>query len=106
MYGGDAKDAYAHVPPSETPSYLSNDDQDPNRYKHKYGKEIDRRQVLHNERALQGHPESGKQWMRHIDSILDKLGFIKAKHDHSIYQMSHQEGDIYLLQQVDDCPGL
>ena len=40
--------------------------------------------------------------MRHIDGILDKLGFIKAKHDHSIYRMSHQEGDIFLLQQVDD----
>ena len=102
LYGGDAKDAYAHAPPSETPSYLSIDDQYADWYKHKYGKEIDRRQVLPIERALQGHPESGKQWMRHIDGILDKLGFIKAKHDHSIYQMSHQEGDIFLLRQVDD----
>ena len=85
MYGGDAKDAYVHAPPSETPSYLSIDDQYADWYKHKYGKEIDRRQVLPIERALQGHPESGKQWMRHIDGILSKLGFIKARHDHSIY---------------------
>ena len=85
LYGGDAKDAYAHAHPSETPGYLSIDNQHADWYKCKYRNDIDCRQVLPIERALQGHPESGEQWMHHIDSILDKIGFIKAKHDHSIY---------------------
>ena len=41
LYGGDAKDAYAHAPPSETPSYLSIEDQYADWYKHKYEKDID-----------------------------------------------------------------
>ena len=41
MFGCDAKDAYAHAPPSETPSYFSIDDQYADWYKHKYGKEVD-----------------------------------------------------------------
>ena len=40
--------------------------------------------------------------MNHIDKILPNTGFIKAKHDHSIYKMEHSEGTIYLLRQVDD----
>lgn len=102
LYGGDAKDAYAHSPASETPTYLSIDNQYADWYKHKYKKDIDRRKVLPIKRALQGHPESGKQWMHHIDKILVKIGFLKAKHDHSIYKMEHSEGTIYLLRQVDD----
>ena len=81
LYGGDAKDAYAHSPASATPTYLSIDNQYADWYKHKYGKDIDRRQVLPIQRALQGHPESGKQWMNYIDGIMEELGFVKAKHD-------------------------
>ena len=40
LYGGDAKDTYAHSPASETSTYLSIDNQYADWYKHKYKKDI------------------------------------------------------------------
>ena len=53
LYGGDAKDAYAHSPGPELPTYMSIDDQYADWYKFKFGKTIDRKQILPVLRDLQ-----------------------------------------------------
>ena len=54
--------------------------------------------------ALQGHPESGKQWMNMIDNVLIKeMGFRTTTHDRCIYRRITSDGKIQLmLRQVDD----
>ena len=86
IYGGDATDAYAHSPaPNNT--YLSVDDAYAEWYKYVKGVAISKRQVLHIYHALQGHPESGKMWMKLIDNIIiNELGFHTTTHDRCIYR--------------------
>ena len=51
-------------------------------YKEKTGKSLNRRYVLPMLHSLQGHPESGKMWMKLIDRILIKdLGFVTTTKD-------------------------
>ena len=57
--------------------------------------------VLH---ALQGHPESGKLWESHINSILfsPELNFKCTTHDRRIYSTTFRGVKVLLLWQVDD----
>ena len=57
--------------------------------------------VLH---ALQGHPESGKLWESHINSILfsPELNFKCTKHDRTIYSTTFRGVKVLLLCQVND----
>ena len=59
--------------------------------------------VLPVKHALQGHPKSGKMWMKMIDNILIKeLGFRTTTHDRCIY-LQERDGEIQLLlRQVDN----
>ena len=57
IYGGDAKDAYAHSPGPEIPTYVSIDDQYSDWYTYRYeGKTVNRRKIIPVLKALQGHP--------------------------------------------------
>jgi hypothetical protein len=86
IYGGDVTDAYAHSPSPEVPTYLSIDDAYADWYEKKFKKTLNRRWVLPIQHSLQGHPESGKMWMRMIDRILNEdLGFTITTHDRCIY---------------------
>ena len=67
VYGGDAKDAYAHSPGSHIPTYMSIDDAYAEWHYERYGKHIDRKLVLPIQRALQGSPESGRLWEEHCN---------------------------------------
>ena len=104
VYGGDAQDAYAHSPPPETPTFVTIDDAYADWYKERHGQDIDRSQVLPVLHALQGHPESGRLWEAHINSILfsPKLGFKSTTHDRSIYSATIRGERVLLLRQVDD----
>ena len=97
VYGGDATDAYAYSPaPNDT--YLLINAAYADWYENKYKKKLDRRQVLPVKHALQGHPESGKQWMRMIDNILiAKMGFQTTTHDRCIYRRVLSDGSIQLM---------
>ena len=66
-YGADVTDAYAHSPAPDTATYLSIDDAYAEWYRKRFGKVLNRRWVLPVRHSLQGHPESGKMWMRMID---------------------------------------
>ena len=110
VYGGDAQDAYAHSPPPETPTFVSIDDAHAEWYEHWFQKKLDRAQVLPVLHALQGHPESGKLWEKHITGILQSadFGFRSTTHDRSIYSANLFGHQLLLLRQVDDfalaCP--
>ena len=70
VYGGDAKDAFAHSPGPEMPTYLAIDDAYAEWHESTTSKPLDRSKVLPIQRALQGHPESGRLWELHINKIL------------------------------------
>ena len=67
MYGGDARDAYAHAPAPEMMTNLTIDDAYFEWYKENTRKALNRRYVLPVLHSLQGHPESGKMWVKLID---------------------------------------
>jgi hypothetical protein len=104
VYGGDAKDAYAHSPGSHIPTYLSIDDAYAEWYSERYGNNIDRKLVLPIQRALQGSPESGRLWEEHCNRTLmnEPLNFKTTTHDKTIYHTTYKGEKIYLLRQVDD----
>ena len=54
--------------------------------------------------ALQGHPESGKLWERHINNILlgPTLNVKHTTHDCAIYQTTFNGDKVLLLRMVDD----
>jgi len=110
VYGGDAQDAYAHSPPPETPTFVSIDDAYTDWHEHRFKKKLDRSLVLPVFHALQGHPESGKLWEKHITAILrsPKFGFKSTTHDRSTHSATFEGTKILLLCQVDDfavaCP--
>ena len=88
IYGGDAWDAYAHSPADfKIPTFVSIDDQYYDWYESKYGTKLDRTKVLPVQKAIQGHPESGRIWANYIDSILTspELNFTSTTHDRCIY---------------------
>ena len=70
----------------------------------KTGRKIDRSKVLPVLHALQGHPESGKLWESHINSILfpPELNFRCTTHDPTIYSTTFRGVKVLLLRQVDD----
>ena len=72
VFGGDAKDAYAHSPGSDIPTYMTIDDAYVEWYQEKHGHPIDRRKVLPILRALQGSPESGRLWEEHCNRTLTR----------------------------------
>ena len=104
VYGGDAKDAYAHSPPPERPTFCEIDDAYAEWYKFRFGVDIDRTMVLPVQHALQGHPESGRLWETHINAILTstEFRFRSTTHDRSIYRGVCDGTTILLLRQVDD----
>lgn len=104
VYGGDAKDAYAHSPPPKIPTYVQIDVAYAEWYLARRGQSMDRSMVLPVHHALQGHPESGKLWEEHIDSILfsQELNFRTTSHDRTIYRADYNGEPVLLLRQVDD----
>ena len=73
-------------------------------YFYKFKKKLDRSRALPVLRALQGHPESGKLWERHINNILlgPALDFMHTTHDRTIYQTTFNGNKVLLLSMVDD----
>ena len=98
IYGGDAKDAFAHSPAPSVPTFVTIDDQYADWYKFKFRKQIDRVRVLPVLRALQGHPKSGKLWEKHINNILfsDELNFKTTTHDRTIYKTVYKGKLVFL----------
>ena len=87
VFGGDIKDAYAHSPGPDVPTFLKIDDVYADWWEARYPNDkLDRTHVLPILRSLQGHPESGKIYERYINDILvsKDLGFQPTVHDRCI----------------------
>jgi hypothetical protein len=85
------------------PTYLSIDDAYADWYQKKFSKILNPRWVLPIQHSLQGHPASGKMWMRMIDRILiEDIGFTTTTHDRCIYTKQIDGKTILVLRQVDD----
>ena len=84
IYGGDASDAFAHIPVPSVPKFVSIDNQFADWYRHKFGNNIDREKVLHVLRSLQGNPGSGRLLESPINQILKIMGFYTTTHDKDI----------------------
>ena len=102
--GGDAVDVCAHSPPPDNPTFVSIDDAYCEWYLKKCNVRLNKSDVLPVLHALQGHPESGKLWERHINDILqsDGLAFQHTTHDCSISSATIDGHKVLLLRQVDD----
>jgi hypothetical protein len=104
IYKGDVRDAYAHSPGPEMPTYVRICDQFADWYLEKKGKKVNRSHVIPMLRALQGHPEAGRLWEEHINAILlgPEFGFTNTTHETNIYQGTYAGVKILVLRQVDD----
>ena len=104
LFGGDTKDAFAHPPSPEVPTFMIIDNQYYEWYFERFKIKLDKSRVLPVLRALQGHPESGKLWEQHINNILMslELGVKHTTHDQIIYQAVFKGHKVLLLRQVDD----
>ena len=89
VFGGDATDAFAHSPPPDRLTYVAIDDSYAEWYQEHFGITLDHSMVLPVQHALQGHPESGKLWEKHISKILSKLKFKCMTHDFDQYTLGH-----------------
>ena len=98
IFGVNAIDAYAHSPALDTNTYLSVNEA----YKEWWNETCSSRSkslinwkfVLPVQHCLQGHLESGKQWMRFIDNILiNKMGFRTTTNDCCIYWKLMADGE-------------
>ena len=104
VYGGDAKDTFAHSPGPEMKIYLAINDAYAEWYEQTFAKPINQSHVLPIKRALQGHPESGWFWEIHMNKILQspEPGFRTTTHNWTIYTAVFEGKQVYLLCQVDN----
>jgi hypothetical protein len=102
VYGGDARDAFAHSPGPTVPTFLRLDDAFIEWYHARFNVRLPRHQVLPIKRALQGHPEAARLWELHINEVLHKIGFRSTTHERNIYSMTHDSNKVLLVRQVDD----
>lgn len=97
IYRVDATDTYEHSP-APNATCLSIDKAYADWYETKFKKGIDQRMVLPVYHAIQGHPDSGKQWMYMIDKILiKKIGFQTTNHNRCIYYQVKPDRNVQLL---------
>jgi len=102
IYGGDAKDAFAHSPGPSMPTFMKLDDAFRDWYLERTGVLLDKDLVLPVLRALQGHPEAARLWEEHISAILEKVGFKSTTHEKNIYTGKFCGEKVPLVCQVDD----
>ena len=102
IYGGDAKDAFAHAPAPTQPTFMRIDDAFAEWYESSTNRKLDRSLVLPVLCAFQGHPEAAKLWEEHIHSIVHSLGFRNTTHERNIYTATFGDEKVLMVRQVDD----
>ena len=102
VFGGDARDAFAHSPGPTVPTFLRLDEAFIEWYHTRFGVRLPRHQVLPIKRALQGHPEAARLWELHINAVLTKIGFQSTTHERNIYSLIYESNKVLLVRQVDD----
>jgi hypothetical protein len=80
VMGADCTNTYANSPSPTQATYVRIDDAYANWYLFRQGKEGDRSLVLPVLKALEGHPEAGALWEKHINKILDDFDIVYTPH--------------------------
>ena len=104
IVSGDTENAYQQSPGPTVPCYLEIDDAVISWYKKRFGKTLNpRTHVIPVRKALQGHPEAGRLWEKHITSFLvDKLNFKNTVHEKNLYIGTIDNELVIVCRQVDD----
>ena len=102
VYGGDAKDSFAHLPGPSMPTFMKLDDAFRDWRLEHTGVLLDKDLVLPVLRALQGHPEAARLWEEHISAVLKNVGFKNTTHEKNIYTGQFCGEKVLLVRQVDD----
>ena len=102
IYGGDAKDAFAHSPGPSMPTFTKLDDAFRDWHLEQTGVLLDKDLVLPVLRALQGHLEAARLWEEHISAILEDVGFKNAMPEKNIYAGQFCGEKVLLVHQVND----
>ena len=103
VYGADVSNAFAEAPPPVAPLYITVDNQFRQWWKDKGRGDIPQGYALKVKRALQGHPESARQWAVLIDKLIrTKLKLTPTTHEPCLYSGVHKGHKILFLRQVDD----
>jgi len=102
IYGGDAKDAFAHSPGPSMPTFMKLDDAFCDWHLERTGVLLDKDLVLPVLRALQGHLEATRLWEEHISAILKDVGFKNTAHETNICTGQFCGEKVLLVRQVDD----
>ena len=85
---GDAEDAHAHSPGLETMTCVKINDAHVEWCKKKHEKPADRRKAPPTLRALQGSPESERQWRAHFNEMImsKPLKFWNTTHNKTVHR--------------------
>ena len=102
--GADVSNAFAEAPPPKTPLYRYIDEAFRDWWVHHLKRppippECNVVRVCH---AIQGHPESPRLWEKHIDAILQDMGFTPTRHEPCLYRGLVKGELVFFLRQVDD----
>ena len=101
--GANVQDACAHAKAHGIKTHVQANDACIEWAQEVLGKDIQKGSVMEVLHSLQGHPLSGKQWMKMIDKIpINDISFSTTAHDRCIHKRTDSEGTILILRQVDD----
>jgi hypothetical protein len=103
IHTGDCTNAYANADSPTHPTFLGIDEAYSTWYFRRHKKDIPHGFVLPVQKALQGHPEAGALWEKHIVGILhNDLGFRSTVQERNLYQGYYLNEEIFICRQTDD----
>ncbi len=103
VYGADISNAFAEAPPPKQVFFIYPDRAFHNWWVNIKGKPpIPDGHVIPVLAAMQGHPESPRLWVKHIDRILHDIGLTPTIHEPCIYSGLILGERVLFMQQVDD----
>jgi hypothetical protein len=103
IHTGDCTNAYANADSPTHPTFLGIDKAYSTWYFRRHKKNIHHGFVLPVQKSLQGHPEAGALWEKHIVGILHNgLGFRSTVQERNLYQGHYLNEEIFICRQTDD----
>jgi hypothetical protein len=103
IHTGDCTNAYANADSPTHPTFLGVDEAYSDWFLRQTKVAITPGFVLPIQKALQGHPEAGALWEKHIVGILhDDLGFRSTVQERNLYRGHYLGEEIFICRQTDD----
>jgi hypothetical protein len=103
IHTGDCTNAYANADLPTHPTFLGIDEAYSDWHFRCTGASLTPGFVLPINKALQGHPEAGALWEKHIVGILrDDLGISSTVQERNLYRGHYLNEEIFICRQTDD----